>query len=72
MPAQLAGEPVTAPAAVPTTPEVAPAAVAAAAAAPTPAPAAPEPIKPEATPDTTEGKFNELLTNPIVLGVIGG
>lgn len=68
MPAQLAGEPVTAPAAVPATPEVAPAAAAAAA----PAPAAPEPIKPEATPDTTEGKFNELLTNPIVLGVIGG
>ncbi|MFL1542578.1 FimV/HubP family polar landmark protein [Pseudomonas sp. O39] len=67
MPAQLAGEPAAAPAAVPATPEVAPAA-----AAPTPAPAAPEPIKPDAAPDTTEGKFNDLLTNPIVLGVIGG
>jgi len=67
MPAQLAGEPAAAPAAVPASPEVAPAA-----AAPTPAPAAPEPIKPDAAPDTTEGKFNDLLTNPIVLGVIGG
>ncbi|KRP67633.1 FimV/HubP family polar landmark protein [Pseudomonas orientalis] len=36
-----------------------------------PAPA-PEPIKPVAAPATTEGKFNELLTNPIVLGVLGG
>ncbi|XVJ47228.1 FimV/HubP family polar landmark protein [Pseudomonas sp. UBT] len=69
MPAQLAGEPAAAPAAVPATPEVAPAA---AAPTPAPAPAAPEPIKPDAAPDTTEGKFNDLLTNPIVLGVIGG
>ncbi|WP_455827693.1 FimV/HubP family polar landmark protein [Pseudomonas graminis] len=61
MPAQLAGEPASTPAA----PDAAP--VAAAAAAP-----APEPIKPDAAPATTEGKFNDLLTNPIVLGVIGG
>lgn len=33
---------------------------------------APEPAKPDAAPATTEGKFNELLTNPIVLGVLGG
>lgn len=33
---------------------------------------APEPNKPDAAPATTEGKFNDLLTNPIVLGVIGG
>jgi pilus assembly protein FimV len=60
MPAQLVGEPVASPAA--------PAAV-----APEPiAPTAPEPIKPDATPATTEGKFNDLLTNPIVLSVIGG
>ena len=60
MPAQLAGEPAPTPA-----PAAAPAAV----------PVAPvaEPIKPEAAPAaTTEGKFNDLLTNPIVLGVIGG
>ncbi|WP_025856450.1 FimV/HubP family polar landmark protein [Pseudomonas sp. CHM02] len=56
MPAQLAGEPATAPAA---------------AAPATPAPA-PEPAKADAAPDSTEGKFNDLLTNPIVLGVIGG
>lgn len=31
-----------------------------------------EPIKTDAAPATTEGKFNELLTNPIVLGVVGG
>ncbi|AZF11686.1 putative type IV pilus assembly FimV-related transmembrane protein [Pseudomonas sp. R2-37-08W] len=61
-----------------------PAAVAAAAAPaqladePAPAPAAPvatpapEPTKPVAAPATTEGKFNELLTNPVVLGVLGG
>lgn len=58
MPAQLAGEPAATPA---------PAEAAPVAAAP-----APEPIKPEAAPATSEGKFNELLTNPIVLGVIGG
>ncbi len=57
MPAQLAGEPVAAP----TTP-VAPV-------APTPAP---EAAKTDAAPASTEGKFNELLTNPIVLGVVGG
>ncbi|MFL1564861.1 FimV/HubP family polar landmark protein [Pseudomonas sp. O64] len=59
MPAQLAGEPAaTAPAADTT---------------PTAAAPAPEPIKPDAAPAaTTEGKFNELLTNPVVLGVIGG
>ncbi len=33
---------------------------------------APEPVKPDAAPASTDGKFNELLTNPIVLGVIGG
>ncbi|ASV39713.1 peptidoglycan-binding protein [Pseudomonas sp. NS1(2017)] len=60
MPAQLAGEP----AAAPTVPD----------AAATPAPAAPvsEPIKADAAPASAEGKFNDLLTNPIVLGVIGG
>jgi pilus assembly protein FimV len=30
------------------------------------------PVKADAVPATTEGKFNDLLTNPIVLGVIGG
>lgn len=30
------------------------------------------PVKADAAPATTEGKFNDLLTNPIVLGVIGG
>jgi len=61
MPAQLAGEP----AAAPTVPD---------AAAATPAPAAPvsEPVKTDAAPASAEGKFNDLLTNPIVLGVIGG
>jgi len=52
-----------------------PAATPAAPAAPTtPTPVAPvsEPIKTDAAPATTEGKFNELLTNPIVLGVVGG
>ena len=58
MPAQLAGEPAA----------TAPADAAAPAVAP-----APEPGKPEAAPaSSTEGKFNDLLTNPIVLGVIGG
>ncbi len=58
MPAQLAGQPASTPAA----PEVAPAAAA----------PAPEPIKPDAAPAATEGKFNDLLTNPVVLGVVGG
>ncbi|MFL1491429.1 FimV/HubP family polar landmark protein [Pseudomonas antarctica] len=59
MPAQLAGEPAaTAPAAD---------------SAPTAAAPTPEPVKPDPSPaNTTEGKFNELLTNPIILGVIGG
>ena len=60
MPAQLAGEPSTAPA----TP-----AAATPAAAPAPAP---EPIKADAAADSADGKFNDLLTNPIVLSVIGG
>ncbi|KAB0520838.1 FimV/HubP family polar landmark protein [Pseudomonas extremorientalis] len=59
MPAQLAGEPSTAPA----TPEVA---------TPAPVAPAPEPVKADAAPASADGKFNELLTNPIVLGVIGG
>ncbi|WP_073526914.1 FimV/HubP family polar landmark protein [Pseudomonas fluorescens] len=33
---------------------------------------APEPVKPAAAPASTEGKFNDLLTNPIVLGILGG
>lgn len=59
MPAQLAGEPAAAPAA----PDAAVA---------TPAPATPEPAKADSAPASVEGKFNDLLTNPIVLGVIGG
>ena len=59
MPAQLAGEPAAAPAA----PDAAVA---------TPAPATPEPAKADSAPASAEGKFNDLLTNPIVLGVIGG
>ncbi|WLH05240.1 FimV/HubP family polar landmark protein [Pseudomonas lurida] len=67
MPAQLAGEPTPAPAAPDTaTP---PATAAATPAAPAPAP---EPVKADAAPATTEGKFNDLLTNPVVLGVLGG
>lgn len=63
IPVQLPGEP--APAAAPAaTPDATPPA-----AAVTPAP---ELIKPDAAPASTEGKFNDLLTNPIVLGVIGG
>ncbi|WLH82901.1 FimV/HubP family polar landmark protein [Pseudomonas sp. FP2338] len=60
MPAQLATEPASAPAPAP------------AEAAPVAAAPAPEPIKAQDAPATNEGKFNELLTNPIVLGVIGG
>jgi len=54
--------------AAPATPGATPVAEAA---APVDVPAA-EPIKSEVAPATTEGKFNDLLTNPIVLGVIGG
>ncbi len=57
IPAQLAGDPASTPAAA------------------TGAPAAPaaEPVKPEVAPAATpEGKFNELLTNPVILGVVGG
>ena len=62
------GEPATA--AIPAQPAGEPAAEPAAPVA-TPAPAA-EPPKPVAAPATTEGKFNDLLTNPIILGIIGG
>ncbi|WP_112196249.1 FimV/HubP family polar landmark protein [Pseudomonas sp. LG1E9] len=66
MPAQLASDPAATPAAPAQT----------AAPAPTPdAPApAPEAAKPVATTDAEapEGKFNDLLTNPVVLSVIGG
>ena len=61
--AQLAGEPAA------TTPA---APVAAPVPAPVPAAPAPEPIKPEAAPASADDKFNDLLTNPVVLGVIGG
>ncbi|KAA6178478.1 FimV family protein [Pseudomonas veronii] len=61
MPAQLAVDPATAAAAPAATP-----------AAPAPAEPSPAPIKADAAPTTAEGKFNDLLTNPIVLGVIGG
>ena len=65
MPAQLTSDPAATPAA--------PAAQAAAPTpTPTPAASAPEAAKPAAAPDTTEGKFNDLLTNPVVLSVIGG
>ena len=57
MPAELAAQP-AAPAAAP-------------AATPVAAPVE-APVKADAAPATTEGKFNDLLTNPIVLGVIGG
>ncbi|MCS4313189.1 pilus assembly protein FimV [Pseudomonas sp. BIGb0381] len=63
MPAQLTSDP----AATPTAP-----AAQAAAPTPTPAASAPEAAKPAAAPDTAEGKFNDLLTNPVVLSVIGG
>ncbi|MGY2045283.1 FimV/HubP family polar landmark protein [Pseudomonas pergaminensis] len=65
MPAQLAGEPAVAPVA----PDTATSTAAPAPVAPTPAP---EPVKADAAPATTEGKFNDLLTNPVVLGVLGG
>ena len=62
------GEPQTAamPAQLPGEPAAEPAAPVA-----TPAPV-PEPAKPAAAPASTEGKFNDLLTNPIVLGILGG
>lgn len=59
MPAQLAGEP----SAAPVTPD---------AVTPAPVAPAPEPVKTGVAPASSDGKFNELLTNPIVLGVIGG
>ena len=61
MPAQLAADPAAA-SATPAAPSAAPA----------PAAPSPEPIKADTAPSTAEGKFNDLLTNPIVLGVIGG
>ncbi len=73
MPAQLAAEPAATPADSDAALDDAAAAqdAASTAAVPEPAPA-PEAIQPAAEPASTEGKFNELLTNPIVLGVIGG
>ncbi|WLH28237.1 FimV/HubP family polar landmark protein [Pseudomonas canadensis] len=65
MPAQLAGEP----AAAPVAPDTATSTAAPAPTAPAPAP---EPVKADAAPATTEGKFNDLLTSPVVLGVLGG
>ncbi|MBY8955418.1 FimV family protein [Pseudomonas carnis] len=58
------GEPAAIPAQLPSEPAAEPA-------APVAAPA-PEPVKPAAAPASTEGKFNDLLTNPIVLGILGG
>ncbi|WP_213152872.1 FimV family protein [Pseudomonas carnis] len=58
------GEPAAIPAQLPGEPAAEPA-------APVAAPA-PEPVKPVAAPASTEGKFNDLLTNPIVLGILGG
>ncbi|WP_089042032.1 FimV/HubP family polar landmark protein [Pseudomonas fluorescens] len=58
------GEPAAIPAQLPGEPAAEPAAPVA-----TPAP---EPVKPAAAPASTEGKFNDLLTNPIVLGILGG
>ncbi|KRP60387.1 FimV/HubP family polar landmark protein [Pseudomonas trivialis] len=76
MPAQLAADPAAPdPAAVDPAAESAEAAApesTATPAAPAAATPAPEVITPDATPASTEGKFNDLLTNPIVLGVIGG
>lgn len=62
IPAQLAGDPAAATPVAPPAP----------AATPAPAAPAPEPIKPEAAPASNDGKFNDLLTNPVVLGVVGG
>ncbi|NCE87627.1 FimV/HubP family polar landmark protein [Pseudomonas sp. Q1] len=61
--AQLPGEPAAAPAQ-----PVAPVATV----TPAPEAAKPEASKPGAAPASADGPFNELLTNPIVLGVIGG
>ncbi|MBV2079769.1 MULTISPECIES: FimV/HubP family polar landmark protein [Pseudomonas] len=60
------GEPAAIPTQLPGEPAAEPAAPVA-----TPAPA-PGPVKPAAAPASTEGKFNDLLTNPIVLGILGG
>jgi len=57
MPAELAAQPAAPAAATPATPAAAPVET---------------PVKADAAPASTEGKFNDLLTNPIVLGVIGG
>lgn len=62
IPAQLAGDPAAATPAAPSAP----------AATPAPTAPVPEPVKPEAGPASNDGKFNELLTNPVVLGVVGG
>ena len=67
MPAQLASEP----AATPATPAEQAATPAPTPAVPVAAPA-PEAATPVAAADAPEGKFNDLLTNPVVLSVIGG
>ncbi|MGY4638939.1 FimV/HubP family polar landmark protein [Pseudomonas sp. TE24901] len=71
------GDPAAAPATAAMSAQLANAPAAAAPATPAPATPeatapAPEPIKPQAAPASTEDKFNDLLTNPIVLGVVGG
>ncbi|MGZ9705700.1 FimV/HubP family polar landmark protein [Pseudomonas sp. GNP013] len=75
MPAQLAADPAADPAAADSAaeaPEAPATQTPAMPAAPASATPAPEVDTPAATPASTEGKFNDLLTNPIVLGVIGG
>ncbi|WP_338509498.1 FimV/HubP family polar landmark protein [Pseudomonas trivialis] len=75
MPAQLAADPAADPAAADSaaeSPEAPATQTPATPAAPASATPAPEVATPAATPASTEGKFNDLLTNPIVLGVIGG
>ncbi|WP_338492529.1 FimV/HubP family polar landmark protein [Pseudomonas trivialis] len=75
MPAQLAADPAANPAAADSaaeSPEAPATQTPATPAAPASATPAPEVATPAATPASTEGKFNDLLTNPIVLGVIGG
>jgi pilus assembly protein FimV len=61
MPAQLAGDPTATPAAS-ATPAATPAPVAS---------PAPETLKSDAAPTVNEDKFNELLTNPVVVGIVG-
>ena len=61
--AQLPGEPAAAPAQ-----PVAPVATV----TPAPEAAKPEASKPGTAPASADGPFNDLLTNPIVLGVVGG